>query len=287
MVQPMTPNNNTVVTPEPVVTTEIITPEQASELLKANTNNRKMKTRRVNELVRAIKNGEWAFNGDAIRITNDGRLIDGQHRLAAIAAAGVPVKTVMFRGATDDDQLTIDLGAKRTFSDVLTMNGEKYALQLAAVTRAYTVYKMTGSIRHQGTEDATTLSAIELLRVLDQNPELRKSAHIAADLRGSFKMTPSVIGVAHRVLTEIDADDAAWFFSHLRSGTGLADDDRSYAVLKLREHANNRRDDEKVRPDVMLGTMFKAWNYFREGRTYGSIVWRAGGAHPEMRPVPA
>ena len=65
-----------------------ITPEMAQRYLERNTHNRRLSERSVRELVTAIKNDEWQVNGEAIKVDEEGNLIDGQHRLSRLAGSG-------------------------------------------------------------------------------------------------------------------------------------------------------------------------------------------------------
>ncbi len=69
----------------------LITPEIASELLKANTINRRIKESVVGYLAGEMKNGNFVYNGESIIVSDTGRLLDGQHRLLAIKYSGVSV----------------------------------------------------------------------------------------------------------------------------------------------------------------------------------------------------
>lgn len=115
---------------------ETITPEIAKTMLGENVNNRRISRDNVNLFAREIRNGEWRFNGEAIKFGKDGRLLDGQHRLLAVIAADKPLTTLVIRGLEDETQQTMDSGKTRTLGDVLTLRGEKNSTQLASLARA-------------------------------------------------------------------------------------------------------------------------------------------------------
>lgn len=71
---------------------ETITPDIAKTMLGENVNNRRISHDNVNMFAREMRNGEWRFNGEAIKFSKDGRLLDGQHRLLAVIAA-LTIKT--------------------------------------------------------------------------------------------------------------------------------------------------------------------------------------------------
>jgi hypothetical protein len=70
---------------------ETITPERARALLGSN-GNRPLRKTRVLAFVEVLKRGHWRLSHQGIAIAADGRVLDGQHRLAAIAEADVTVQ---------------------------------------------------------------------------------------------------------------------------------------------------------------------------------------------------
>lgn len=118
------------------VTLEKITPEVAQEWLNTyNTCNRNLRLSHVDKLVRDILNGSWKINGDAIRFSVSGELLDGQHRLTAIAKSGLAVETLVIRGISEASRQTIDSGIKRTSGDNLGLMGIKNCNRVAAACR--------------------------------------------------------------------------------------------------------------------------------------------------------
>lgn len=121
-----------------------ITPEQATELLALNHKNRTIRKTYVKGLAETLKHGQFTFNGATIVISDNGHLLDGQHRLKAIETSGVPAWTLLVRGVPAEAMPTIDQGTPRTAADILNwMNGDiKNAKQRAAV--ASTVCRVCG-----------------------------------------------------------------------------------------------------------------------------------------------
>ncbi len=113
-------------------TTSQVTPEQARKWLAANVANRTVRPARVREYATAMKEGRWLYTADPIRFDEDGRLIDGQHRLLALVKADCPVELHVVRGLSRQAQDAVDTGASRTASDALKVRGFKHGPQLAA-----------------------------------------------------------------------------------------------------------------------------------------------------------
>src|SRR4030042_1787327 len=111
---------------------ETITRELAEEYLKTDKgNNRSLSMPHVAELVGKQKRGEWVTNGDALRFDTKGQLRDGQHRLKMVEHTGIPIEVVVVRGIESGAFSTMDVGKKRSFSDVLGIEREKYPKQLS------------------------------------------------------------------------------------------------------------------------------------------------------------
>lgn len=121
------------------ISVENITPSLAAAWLKANTCNRPMRQSRIDQLARQMQAGHWGLTHQGVAFNCNGTLLDGQHRLAAIVQANVPVKMVVTRGVRQDMQLFMDDHAKRTANDSLSLyRREQITQQNVAVLRAAT-----------------------------------------------------------------------------------------------------------------------------------------------------
>jgi hypothetical protein len=101
---------------------ETITPAAAREFLKNNTHNRMVRDAWVNTLACEIANNRWETTHQGIAIAADGTIIDGQHRLLAIAQAGIAVEVYVARDVPMEIQVVTDTGSKRNVADFLNLN---------------------------------------------------------------------------------------------------------------------------------------------------------------------
>ncbi len=76
---------------------QTITPARAAEWLEANTTNRPLSRPVVRSFAEAMRRGEWLVTHQGIAFDVNGVLVDGQHRLAAIIEADLPVQLTVFR----------------------------------------------------------------------------------------------------------------------------------------------------------------------------------------------
>lgn len=100
-----------------------MTPEWASELLKGNTRNRSLSRAKVKTFVKQIKQGKWRKTGQGISVAHNGRLLDGQTRLHAVAQSGMTVPMVVAWNCDEDSFAVFDTGRARSATDVLKIAG--------------------------------------------------------------------------------------------------------------------------------------------------------------------
>jgi len=99
----------------------MVTPEMAARWLEGNIHNRDIRIADVNRYAEDMRRGRWKLTHQAIAFTEDGTLIDGQHRLWAILESGVTVPMLVVHGLAMDTQLVIDTHRGRTASDALNL----------------------------------------------------------------------------------------------------------------------------------------------------------------------
>jgi len=101
-----------------------MTPEWAQDILKnQNKSNRPVKNTAVAKLLKAIQNNEWKLTHQGIAFDWHGNLVDGQHRLIAIARSGASVQIALTTGCDPSIFIACDIGTARTSGDVLSVNG--------------------------------------------------------------------------------------------------------------------------------------------------------------------
>jgi hypothetical protein len=112
-----------------------ITPVKAAEMLAANTANRPLSRSTVRAFAEGMRRGDWLVTHHGIAFDTAGVLVDGQHRLAAVVEADLPVEMAVFTDVEPDTFDVLDTGKKRNAADVLAIEGEKSATLLAAMVR--------------------------------------------------------------------------------------------------------------------------------------------------------
>lgn len=255
-----------------------LTPEMAAFLLERNTKNRPVTSRWVESLCKVIANGEWELNGEAIVVSDTGKLIQGQHRCLAVVQSGREIPTLIVVGVSDRAFATFDMGRKRSASDVFAIDGEVNTHAEAAITRALFLYEKTGD--PFSSSHAVQPSAKELLAFLRARPEIKEITHWAVSASWCRKhVAISIAGFCRHVFANRDADACAEFFQMLETGIGLK---AGSPVLLLRERLIDATSSKnKITPRYKTALIFKAFRLFVKGSQVKNLIVRTEGPQVE------
>lgn len=98
---------------------------------------RKVRKHRVSLYVRDLQAGHWTPSNESIAFDEEGYLVDGQHRLKAIATSGVGVWMPVARGLPRKTIANIGTGQPRGFPDTMRMSGNgDYTNSFVATAKA-------------------------------------------------------------------------------------------------------------------------------------------------------
>ena len=259
----------------------IIGPELATEILGRNARNRNLNPKLVGLYSRDMRNGDWRFVGDPIRIATDGTLLDGQHRLRAICDSGTTQRFAVITGLEKKDQDVMDRGRKRTVGDILHIHGESNHNVLAASLRYVWAMEQNTGFGNELSNKPPTSS--QLLSVLERHPSIRQSVQPGVTAHRCIKIPPSILVFRHYQFGLIDADDRDHFYDRLtKQDFNGSDDPISQLYCRIMEDAANKQ--KKFQPLTKHALLVKAWNYYRSGRTVSFLRWSQGGSRPEKFP---
>lgn len=249
----------------------VIDRAMATALLEANTRNRNVSDRQVQQYGRALEtpNG-WAFTGDAIRLGPDGLVLDGQHRLLAIERTGVSMACLIVTNLNEEVRRYIDSGRKRSSADEVTMEGLANGTLLTSISRLmmsweYWRTRKGSLVLGNGEVTSYTLNNVGLIT---------EGAKAAMDVRRFIKkVSGSAIGTAYARACEVTGDAflVARFFSRLATGDNLALGDPVHSLRNklIRAESANRI--------VQLWQIVRAWNASQSGEGLKDIVLPKGG----------
>ena len=254
-----------------------ITPELAADCLeRCNTRNRTRSEYHVARLAKVITNGEWVFNGDAIRFNGD-VLLDGQHRLAAVVKANKPIQSLVIHGLPAEVFSTIDRNKSRSNADVLSIEGYRNCHSLSAAVSWLHRYGIKSFRRSQ----TTTPSPAEQAALLEKYPSViawasrQNSCKQRLVIPSLWIATCTLFGLKDEPLA-IDFFDGV----HLGFTTGSSD---PFFMFRERMIAN-QGNKLKLREIDVAALAIKAWNAKRSGVQIRTLVWRSEG--PTAEPFP-
>lgn len=284
------------------ITTEIesITPAKAEKYLASMHENRPLKQAVVRRFIHALKAGHWQVTHQGLAFNGDGALLDGQHRLQAIVAAGVPAKMLVARGVSTNAFSVMDTGATRSPADFLALRGFKNPVVLATALRIqYASDLFDGDLARRPTPEHAADNE-DLGVVADEHPRLVEVTQDPGSVAVQFhtRQARPVMPLAPMFFLYyrfelIDADLATLFFSSMLTGAGL---DEASVILKTRERllrltneiTARRRGGGLAATNERMAMTIKAWNAVRRGEELsgrGLIMWRRAGSAAEAFPL--
>lgn len=265
---------------EPYAQVVLVTPDYARDTLaNRNERNRYLSASRVRQYAKAMADGDWSLNAETIKFDIYGQLLDGQHRLAAVVEAGVPVHMFIAVGLPPDAQDTVDRGRARQFGDDLAIKGEVNAKRLAAAVRVIYIYQRSGLVtRHSGRTQNPTPQ--DLQRTLDAHAGLRTS--LVMFPRRMDALTNPLVVALHYLFASADRHQADEFFTQLRDGAGLT---TGSPVLTLRERLRRESlDSKKANDEVLAAFTIRSWNACRRGQSLTKLQWMVSGLNASRFP---
>lgn len=119
------------------------------ELLSMNTNNRNIRKSHVEYLREEVNRGAFVLTNQGVGVDVDGVVVDGQHRLLALKAAEYPeVQLLVAYGLPREARAAIDIGVKRTVTDIMRFAFERpeATSAMVSIARAWGNYAIVGGL---------------------------------------------------------------------------------------------------------------------------------------------
>lgn len=248
---------------EPTAELEWITPELAEQWLRDNGINRQLIPALATRYAGDIQSGDWHLTGHTVQFAHTGRLLDGQHRLAAIVQSGVAVRNFVVRGLAESAQQYMDQGKARTAGDALALNGYAHTHVLAAAARLGVLVDSDALFRDKASQ---RVSHARIIQWVESNPDIVEAVRfVHGSPQRHTHLRPSVMAYAYWRFCKVDPDDAADFFVRLGSGANLAP---GSPLLALQSRVNQFAiTGHRPTTRQLLGLLYRVWNAYRKGRS--------------------
>ena len=234
---------------------EKITPAVAREMLESNIDrNRAIKERHLERLVADMRDGFWdSNNGETLKFDNEGKLVDGQHRLHAIIQSKSTFTLPVLRGVSSDGFDTLDTGSSRTMGDLLSMRNVPSSTTTAAALVTLEQF-YTGNFRTK------SLSHRKLLKRYEEHPDLAQFGSVHNAYRSVFR--PNEATFLCYLFTAIAPKKGVAFLELIRNG-GAAVDHPCHILRENLMRYRMKRDTGymHVHKEHIIGSVFKCWNH--------------------------
>lgn len=252
--------------------------EDAAAFLKNNDGNREMSRTTILQYAKDMIAGRWSLTAEAIQVMSSMRLLNGQHRMAAVIEAdktkpGIKIPFLIAFDVPEDSFTKIDQGRKRTGGAMLALQGFKNASNVSSAVRLFLLYSRYNNEHHWNNHNIPTQS--EVMEYIDSNIDLVRESNF----EGYSKFLPARLPIrasnmmALKMIVDLHsahADKFEEFTTGVALGANLTPGDprlvlreRSADRIKLTQWGYNGNQSE-------LGVLLKAWNAFVEGRSVTS-----------------
>jgi len=236
--------------------------------------NRKLTDAQVEGLVSdMLRPGAWKPNGDSIRFTPGGQVIDGQGRLIAFLLAcrrkpGTTFITDLRFNVPPEAFSTIDTGKKRTSADILSMVHIQNGFLMSAIARLWKSYH-SGQMRVQ-----KKVTNDEVMHIVLENRDLFiEAVKITNYTRHETRVPGAVLGFVCALGLRTDRAKTAQFFDQLTTKLHLAETDPAYVLhraIRNKAKLTQRRGVERIEAAALV---IKALNAHFQNEQMEVVRW--------------
>lgn len=207
------------------ITSEIVrlTPSDARRLLDVNTHNRPLTERDIFKWASEMEAGRWQLNGEALKISENNTILDGQHRLEALALQpeGTAIEFLIIRGLPSESQSTMDQGRKRSPSDQLNLAGIEADKSLAAAIRIYLMW-VDDLLFTDNRAVSAAMTTTKIVQWSQGNPDTVDLMRRGLTFRRVKARMGLVAAIYARIAQAEDVDAADMFFQRVQDGLDLS-----------------------------------------------------------------
>jgi len=278
----------------PSTSVEFIGPREARLLLDKAAPNRNISPMLVLKYAVAMLDGDWHNIGDPIRLDEQGRLSDGQHRLSAIMESEtVQEFTVMEGVPLEQTIMAVDMGRKRSIVDILTIISNDpsndrqihHIKNLPAIARRVMAYDHVQDV-NVNTEYVKSMSNKRLVDYILANQNLLEVAARAAHrVRTYAPMSAAGVGAAHALCSNNGGwNQADEFVAEICEPTQM-EGNPAWLLRKQALKDGVKRTFSWTKDARLTSAMYiKAFNHYVAGTCPSVLAFKAHG--PRMEPFP-
>lgn len=235
-----------------------LTPAMARRLIDLNAvNNRDLQPSRAALYLRDMLTGRWREQtGQSVKIGSDGRLLDGNTRMHALAQSGLTLKFDLCFGVNPEDILVMDSHRPRSTRDQIKVAGGVDPGRAGPIVKRIFAWDRGA---YMGVNGSTTATPIEVAETYQKEMGLfDAAAKRGGDCQSRNLGAGAIAGQAYVLFARLDKEAAEAFFDVLVPGL-FGERGQDHAVYHLRELLI-RRKQKKLTSAEQLAAYIRAWN---------------------------
>lgn len=247
----------------------------AAKWLEHNTRNRPLHPATVARYRHDMTGGRWSFAADPIRFDINGNLVDGQHRLSALAELpDVSLPMLVVRGLPTDAQLVMDQGRKRTPGQQLALLGVKDANIVAAAVKHVLLWD-TG-LMFRDTSLRSSITTTEIEAYVDAHPDDVALIGAVAGICRSLDAPPSLVVAFAIIAARAFPEEVRWFLNELHEMDGAS---KGQPVHTLDKRLRSiRKQSIRFSDRDYLALFIQAFNAYLDDRQIHQFLRPKGGS---------
>ena len=269
------------------VVEEQVTPAKAASWIEGNTDNRPLSDRRIKQYAADMTAGKWRLTHQPIALTDDGRLLDGQHRLWAIVESEQTVPMMVARNCDPETFAVIDGGKLRSGSDTLAVAGWDMHNEIPGLLR---MLKLYDEFRDEGWSNHNAkIPNDEIVAAAEKaGPVAVDATRLAVAIRGRAETGPqptysTAIYLIHRETGLTPAEQWDMFWENYATGVDLsAGDPRLSMKRSIMRLYLPKAGSTPMQNRVFLGLLLKGWNLFAKGKSSQVLSFKEGEHMPDV-----
>lgn len=251
-----------------------LTPDAAMALLEHNTLNRPLSDPHVKRIAGQILDGKWRYNGDTIKVSDDGMVLDGQHRLWAIVEAKKPVETIVVHGIHRDAFATVDtLRKPRHGADILALNGLSQHRAVVSSALQWLLRYQKGAFDTGISRPENRVEVADIEEAYSAHPTMVTAVERAKGLR--YLANPALIAFVYFIAYNRDPVLADQMMDTLDNPSGTR---ATHPFFVLRGWMlNQKAKGHRIDGVTVAAVMVKALNAAKAGKRIERLMWRKQG----------
>ena len=247
-----------------------VTPELATTWLASMGANRRLNATHVERLAEDIRRGDWRQTFDPVRFNRKGELVDGQHRLSAIVAAGKTVPIYVARGLDARAMAVIDTGRARSVADAMQINGVTNARKLAAAAKAMHYYDL-GKLASSG----PAVSYAQLQRTIKAHAFLSEA--VEQVVQSSVIQPHAQLAIVYCLAHEKHPKKAEDWLEAVQEGENIGKGNPAFELRKRLLSMRGKGSTTQMRGPAVAAMIINGWNFYLANRrdvTASELLWR-------------